>query len=283
VVPPQQGSAFQASDPSANVGVVAGASPGSPGALFWLHSFVNVGAIQARLAGLFQWLNGIVHSASGAAAPRATDVGSTCDRLPPPRQRWKLLLAGDAWRQEVSTGQRLIAATRGCSGSGRWQDDGLSLWALPRATVLPGGKQASLVLDPGRVLRRVSVTFRGFLARPQDWQLGLYASTSTQGPIQTPVAACDKGSCSGLRLVSTSAGELVAPTSSSGDPDSSDQPPSASFTLPGGTRRIAWELACVAPGGCSVKGIANAAGVSPRPRDPLGHPAIFSIYRVNVS
>src|SRR6202042_2398961 len=113
---------------------------------------------------------------------------------------WQLLLAGDAWRQSSTPGQ-LIAATPGCSGSAYWQDDGLSLWALPSTTspVLPAGAQGTLSLDPGRAIRRISVSFRGFLARPADWAIGLYAG-------EHEVAGCDAGACSGMRLVSTSAG-----------------------------------------------------------------------------
>jgi hypothetical protein len=136
------------------------------------------------------------------------------------------------------------------------------------------------VLSPGHVLHHLSAAFRGFLARPQDWALGLYASTSTQGPIRTPVATCVSGHCSGLRLVSADGGSLIAASGSHGDPDAQGQPPTSRFALPAGTRRVAWELRCTAAGGCSLTGIANPPGTSPRWRDPLGHPAIFSIYSV---
>jgi hypothetical protein len=192
------------------------------------------------------------------------------------------MLAGDAWQQQSSwkTGQApLIAATRGCSGSSNWQEDGLSLWAWsPSSSSLPQGQSASLTLDPGHVVSKLAVSFRGFLARPQDWRLGLYASTSKSGPITTPVATCDSGNCTGLGLLQTNSGSLVTPSGSSSNPDQSNQAPSATFTLPAGTVRVAWQLQCVASGGCSVQSVSN-----PRPRDPLGEPAIFSIYTVDVS
>jgi hypothetical protein len=150
--------------------------------------------------------------------------------------------------------------------------------------VLRAGAKSSLVLDIGHIARRLSVAFRGFLARPGDWRLGLFASLSTQGPIQTKVAACEKGGCSGeLRLVRSRVGSLVAGAGSDSHPDQLPRPQSATFNLPAGTRRLAWVLTCVAPKGCSLDGIANAEGISARPRDPLGHPAIFSIYRMSVS
>lgn len=284
VVVPQQATELRKADPLANVDVVQGASPNSSSALYWLHSFVNVVAIQQRVASLLQWLDQIVPPGSNDPGPRATDIGEACDRLPPPGRRWKLMLAGDAWQQQSVPGQRTLAATRGCSGSGASQDDGLSLWALPvPGQVLRAGSKASLVLDPGHVMKKLSVTFRGFLARPQDWSLGLYASPETSGSITTPIATCNAGSCSGLGLLATSDGSLITPSGSSENPDTSDQPPSASFSLPPGTRRIAWVLTCVASTGCSLNGIAKPGGVSPRPRDPLGHPAIFSLYSVKTS
>lgn len=271
VVPPQQGKAFLGADPSANVGVVPA------GSFYWMHSAVNYTAIYDRVLAAFNWIDRIV-PAKTKAATDGSDVGGDCDRLPPPGDRFRLMLAGDAWQQVSTPGQLSIAATRGCSGSAYWQDDGLSVWAMPSpAATLPDGDEASLVLDPGRVLSRLTVAFRGFLARPPEWRLGLYASTSTHGAITTPVAACSSGSCSGLSLHYTSYGALLAPRGFSGDPDFASQPPSASFTLPAGTRRVAWQLECVAAGGCSLRGIGSA-----RPRDPLGQPAIFSLYSADV-
>ncbi len=281
VVPPTQLRAFAAADPSANVAVVPGATADSGDAVKWEHSFVNRSALLARLTSLERWLDGIAPVPATTAGSPANSIGANCDRPVSDRDRFRLLLEGDAW-QLVSTPKEPIAATRGCSGSGTWQDDGLSLWALPSsARELPPGAQASLVLSTGHVLHGVSAAFRGFLARPQDWALGLYASTSTQGPLQTRVATCVSGNCSGLRLVSRDGGALIAASGSRGDPDS-QAPSDASFALPSGTRRIAWELQCVADGGCSLEGIANTPGNSLRWRDPLGHPAIFSIYSVQV-
>jgi acetyl esterase/lipase len=282
VVPPAQLRAFAAADPSADVAVVPGASGDSADAVRWEHSIVDRGPLTARLTALERWLDRIAPlSARSPATATATNVGMDCDRPVPNSDRWKLLLAGDAW-QQVSTPKEPIAATRGCSGSAVWQDDGLSLWALPSPSgaVLPPGAQASLVLSTGRVMHRISVAFRGFLARPEDWALGLYASTSNQGPLSERVAACVSGQCSGLRDVPSSGGDLIAASGSRGDPDAQANPPVARFDLPSGTRRVAWELRCVSLGGCSLAGI--TPGGSLRPRDPLGHPAIFSIYSVQV-
>jgi acetyl esterase/lipase len=280
VVPPAQLRAFAAADPSADVAVVPGASTDSADAVQWEHSVVNRDALGARFAALERWLNRI--APAPASAPPANNIGANCDRPVSNGDRYKLLLEGDAW-QQVSTPKQPIAATRGCSGSASWQDDGLSLWVLPSSSdTLPEGAQASLVLSTGGALHHVSAAFRGFLARPADWALGLYASTSSEGPLQTRVATCVSGQCSGLRFVSRDGGALIAASGSRGDPDM-QTPPDASFALPSGTRRVAWELQCVSSDGCSQAGIADQPGNSLRWRDPLGHPAIFSIYSVNVN
>jgi hypothetical protein len=270
VVPPQQGDLLHAVDPKANVAVLPG------GAFFWLHSLVDYNSLFKRdVTDLTNWLDGV--APTGSDASPGADVGSACDVQPPAGQRSKLMLAGTAWQQQSSwkVGQTpLIAATRGCSGSATWQDDGMSLWAWSATnSTLPEGQNASLTLAPGHAISKLSVSFRGFLAQPQDWRLGLYASTSTSGPVSTPVAACERGSCTGLGLFGTSAGSLLTSTGSKTDPDQSNKPPSATFTLPSGTVRVAWQLECVASSGCPVQTIAH-----PRPRDPLGEPAIFSIY-----
>jgi acetyl esterase/lipase len=277
IVPAQQLDAFHAADPSADVAVL----PAGP--LPFVHGTVASSDLYARLSQLYKWLDRIAPAGNHSDPRSSGDVGETCDQPLGDGDRARLLVAGGAWQETFTTGQP-IAATRGCSGSADWQDDGLSLWAFPSAAVLPAGAESSLVLSAGHDLRRLSVAFRGFLARPNDWLLGLFASASTQGPIQTKVAACERGRCSGsIALVPTRTGALVTTSGSGGDPDQSSRPPSANFDLPAGTRRIAWELVCVAPGGCSLKGTANPAGVSPRRRDPLGQPAIFSLYRVAVS
>jgi hypothetical protein len=238
---------------------------------------VNYNSLFSRdVTGLTGWLNGLTPTRKDASP--GTDVGGACDVQPPTGQRSKLMVTGDAWQQQSSwkVGQQsLIAATRGCSGSAYYQDDGLSLWAWagPGSSPLPQGQNASLTLDTGHPVSKLAVSFRGFLARPQDWRLGLYASTSTSGPVSTPVAICDRGNCTGLGLFHTSSGSFVTSSGSNSDPDQSNKPPSATFTVPAGTVRVAWQLECVASGGCSVQSIAH-----PRPRDPLGEPAIFSVY-----
>jgi dienelactone hydrolase len=271
-VPPQQGAIFKAADPEANVDTVPG------GTFYWLHSLVDYNSLFSRdLTGLVAWLKGEMPGASTAPAAAVTDAGSACALPPPSGQRYKLMLAGDAWQQQSTwtVGQpALIAATRGCSGSSYWQDDGLSLWAWTSgSSPLAQGQGASLTLAPGHTISGLSVSFRGFLARPQDWNLGLYATPSQSGPVSTPVATCERGSCSGLGLFRASSGSLVTTSGSRDDPDLSAKPPSATFALPAGTVRVAWTLQCVAPGGCPVQSMAQ-----PRPRDPLGQQAIFSIY-----
>jgi hypothetical protein len=282
-VPAQQLTAFDTADQSADGRVVAGANPGSAQAVPWMHSDVSRRAIITRVVSLGSWLDRLVPRHAGPPMRRATSIGADCADSPAPaKDRWKLMLAGDAWRQ-ASTAGHLIAATRGCSGSARRQDDGLSLWALPSpGTVLPAGAQASLALQSARALRRLSVSFRGFLARPRDWVVGLYASSRTDGGTLSKVAACERGRCSGLRLVRTNAGALIAASGSHGDPDRRAAAPSADFALPPGTRRIVWQLRCAAPAGCSLAGSLDARGVSLRSRDPLGHPAILSLYRVDL-
>jgi hypothetical protein len=48
------------------------------------------------------------------------------------------------------------------------------------------------------------------------------------------------------------------------------------FALPAGTRRVSWRLTCVAPSGCALDGSSKDA----RERDPVGHPAILSLYEL---
>jgi hypothetical protein len=284
VVPPVQLTEFQQVDPGANAHVLPGAAAGSAGAAAFMHSDVRGSALFARISSLGSWLNGIAQPA--AAGPTPTDFGAGCSSAQTPR--WKLLLAGDAWQQSSTAGPagQAIAATRGCSGSAKWQDDGLSLWALPSPAARPSpgatlasGAEATLALSSPHPVRRITVSFRGFLARPQDWVLGLYASTEA-GATPTPVAGCTLGHCTGLRLVPSAGGGLLTAAGSSNNPDLSATPPSASFALPAGTRQLSWKLRCAAPGGCPLAGIDSATGASPRPRDPIGHPAIFSLYSV---
>lgn len=270
-VPPQQGDALKAADPKANISVLPS------GTFRWLHTFVDLTSLENRdLTGLIGWLKGITKPTSNAPGT-GTDVGSGCDVPPPAGQRSRLMLAGDAWQPQSSwvVGQSaLIAATRGCSGAAYYQDDGISIWAWSSApTPLAAGQTASLTLAPGRAISQLSVSFRGFLANPQDWNLGLYASTSTTGPVSTPVATCDRGNCTGLGLFKTSSGSLLTTSGSHSNPDQSSKAPSATFTVPSGTVRVAWQLECAASSGCPLQSIAH-----PRARDPLGQPAIFSIY-----
>jgi hypothetical protein len=279
VVPPEQLRAFEAADPAVDGTVVSGASAGSSDAVPWMHSDVSRTAIDARLEALDSWLNRIVPSRSEASVAAATSVGSDCDTIPAAGPaRWRLLLSGDAWRQSATPGQ-LIAATRGCSGAAYWQDDGMSLWALPATSpgqTLPDGSDAALTLTSSRALHRISASFRGFLGRPADWDLGLLANGHQ-------IAGCDAGHCSGFRLDTTDAGGLLAAGNSPGDPDTSNAAPSETFKLPAGTRTVSWQLRCVAPAGCATAAAVNASGESLRSRDPLGQPAIFSLYRVDVS
>jgi acetyl esterase/lipase len=279
IVPPQQLTAFVAAVPRTDARVVPGATAGAADAVPWMHSTVRRNAIVARLVSFAGWLDGVGRAPEEAPEPAAS-TGSDCGMLP--RQRWRLLRAGDAWRPASTAGQPIVA-TRGCSGSARWQDDGLSLWASPSpGGVLREGAEASLVLSGDHVVRRLAATFRGFLARPRDWEVGIYASGRARGDALTEVAGCDRGRCRGLRLVATRSGALIAAAGSRGDPDRREEPAAARFALPPGTHRVAWRLRCAAPGGCSLAGIAGANGSSARPRDPLGHPAIFSLYSVDV-
>ncbi len=281
VVPPQQVQAFAAVVPSADTAVVPGAAAGAADAVGWMHSVVRRDPLQQRLASALEWLDRVVPRA-GRTTP-ATDGGADCATPPAGSSamirdnRWKLLRAGDAWQQATTAGQAVVA-TRGCSGSAHWQDDGLSLWAFPLSgAILASGAEASLTLSADRVVRSVSATFRGFLSAPQDWDVGLYASSQTSGAIISRVAACERGSCSNLRLFGTAGGALIAASNSRGDPDRREKPVTADFVLPPGTRRIAWRLRCVAPAGCSQNPTAPL-----RRRDPLGHPAILSLYRLDV-
>jgi hypothetical protein len=86
---------------------------------------------------------------------------------------------------------------------------------------------------------------------------------------------CDRGRCRGLRAVPGGGGTLLA-AGGAGDPDATDTPPVQRFVLPAGTRRVSWRLTCVAPSGCALDGSSKDA----RERDPVGHPAILSLYEL---
>lgn len=280
VVTPAQLKAFVAADPAVDAAVVPGADAGSADSVTWMHSVVRKSTLDVRLAALDRWFDRIVPrpKATRPTAPPAS-AGTGCDRRPGGSivaGGARLMLSGDAW-QQASTGGQPIGATRGCSGSARRQDDGLSLWALPYASVLPPAAEATLTLTSRRPVRQLVAAFRGFLARPQDWTLGLYAAGAGAAAPEAPVAACDRGTCTGLRRFEVKDGALIAAAGSQGDPDARSSPAPATFTLPPGTRRLTWRLRCVNADGCRL-------GVSPaaRPRDPAGHPAIFSLYRAEL-
>src|SRR5262249_10296538 len=124
VVPPEQLVGFAAADPSADTEVVPGAAAGSRAALPWMHSTVNASRAQMRQAELWRWLDRIAPLGRVSVGPDSavSDVGSGCSVRRTGAGRSGLMLAGDAWQQSSTAGQ-LIAATRGCSGSGDWQDD----------------------------------------------------------------------------------------------------------------------------------------------------------------
>ena len=276
IVPAPQLSAFEAADRFVDGQVVPGAAAGAANAVPWMHSVVDRTAIDARLAALDKWLNSYVPPrASTAARPEGGSIGCS-DR---PAAGSQLMRQGDAW-QLSSTDSQPIAATRGCSGSEQSQDAGLSLWALPGSSSVALGTEASMSLHSAHAIGRLTVSFRGYLARPSDWVLGLYAASAAGGPV-TPVAACNRGACSGgLGLVTAAGGGLLTRAGSHADPDASNVAPSASFALPAGTHFLTWQLRCANPAGCSLLGT-YAGSQSARPRDPLGQPAIFSIYQVS--
>jgi acetyl esterase/lipase len=282
VVDPQQLRAFVTRARGVDADLLPGAAAGAPDAVPWTHSLVHKTPLDARFAAQASWLQATAPTQIPARAP--TDVGKDCGLWSPgdAASRWRLLLAGDAWK-EASTPGAPIIATRGCSGSARWQDDGLSLWAFPSAGFLPVGSESSLELRVAPRVRHLTAAFRGVLARPRDWAVGLYAWGAATGNVATPVATCEQGRCRRLRLVRIRGGALLTAPGTSGDPDARPTPLAERFELPAGTRRVAWRLRCIAPAGCSLRGIADARGRSMRRRDPLGHPAIFSIYTAAVS
>ena len=287
IVPAQQARAFAAADPEAKIVVLPGAKAGTAGSVMFVHSAVKLAAEVRLFTAQARWLDQIapVPSKATAAATAAASDGTSCDSAVPSADwatasradRWRLMVAGRGWQQAATPGQPL-AATSGCSGSSRSQLDGLSLWAFPAGTTVPAGAEAALSYTPasGGALTTLEASFRGFLARPKEWTVGLFASSQATGPIGTQVAVCDRGHCRGLRLVPTHGGSLIAAPGGAHDPDREASPPVEHFNLPPGTRRIAWRMACGSPAGCSLAGI----GATTRPRDPLGHPAILSLYRV---
>jgi hypothetical protein len=271
-VPAGQGRALRRADPRAVVHLLPEARAGAANAAGFIHSDVTRSARVSVAAAEERFLAKVVPLTHRTPAPRRLSATRSCDAAVPRanwssarrRDRWRLLRAGVAWTATQTTGG-LLAATIGCSGSGASQDDGLSVWAPPVKGQRAGaGTSAALTFSRGgRALHSVAFSVRGFLARPADWNVGLYAGS-------TPIAACTAGRCRGLRLVHAHDGALVA-GSGSGNPDAVNEPPTQRVTLPAGTTSVALRLTCVHLGGCSL------AGVSRR-RDPVGHPAILSIY-----
>ncbi len=283
-VPKSQAAGFLKADPGAKVEILKSAEQGDPGSVEFVHGPVETDSLQLANIELTQFLDGIAPipseqepddrveaTACDAAVPRADWARDKRD------DRWKLLKASTAWK--ASAPEKGTAASGGCAGSGRWQDDGLSVWAFPHPTLTyERDTQASLTYSApsSTPLRTVEASLRGFLARPADWDVGLYASTSDEGDIDTPVATCEAGTCRNLRLAPTQGGSAIASPDGESDPESVDEPPVQRIKLPAGTRRVAWRLICAAESGCP------APTPGPRERDPFGHPAILSIYRVTV-
>ena len=271
-VPAGQGRALRRSDPGAVVRLLPEARAGAADATGFIHSYVTRSSRASVAAAEQRFLAKVVPLTHRAPAPRPLSATRSCDAAvrraswssARRRDRWRLLRAGVAWTAAQTTGG-LLAATTGCSGSAASQDDGLSVWAPPvKGQQAGAGTSAMLTFSRGgRALHSIAFSLRGVLARPRDWDAGLYAGSA-------PVAACTAGRCRGLRLVRARGGSLVA-SPGSGNPDAVNDPPTQRVALPSGTTRVALRLTCVRAGGCSL------AGVSRR-RDPVGHPAILSIY-----
>lgn len=275
LVPGGQPAAFRRVAPATSVVELRSERRGAP----YVHGPVREDDLRRSQRAMGRWLDRIAPAGDYARPREPADDGADCSTpggaRPTAAGRTALLAAGGAWRQAATPG---AAATHGCSGSARRQEDGLSLWVLPAlGTTAPAGTEASLTLGSGRPLREVRASLRGFLARPAQWGVGLYASGANTGPIDGAVAACDRARCRGLTGRGTDAGLLIAAPGTRTDPDGQDDPVESRYPLPAGTRRIAWRLVCTAPSGCDL-----APPDPVRDRDPLAHPAILSIDRVEV-
>lgn len=291
LVAPEQIRGFGEADPDATVKILPGATPGGRASAGFIHSAVQRAPNQAMLGELGSWLDAIV-PVPAATLPDSAGVGSepgvACDAALPVADwaadsrddRWKLLRARGAWVPQSSPSAPVLA-TSGCSGSGFWQDDGLSMWAFPQSgTTVPAGTFSAFAYSgpPGETLHTLTARFRAFLARPSDWNVGLFASDEETGTIASPVAACIRARCRGLKMTEAFGGGLISSPDGARDPDAVDEPALRRFDLPAGTRRLAWRLECAAPAGCSLDGI----GGDRRKRDPLGHPAILSLYSLSI-
>ena len=295
-VVPREAYTFKQVDPNAQVTVLPG--PTGPSSAPFVHSSVDDGAHKTYLAKLSNWLASI----GATSMPRTTQAGPViraCDDALPTAidwaqasssQRWRLLDDGAGWTAAAAPYGE-VTATRGCDGRGVDQWAGLALQALTLSTTAPTispgqAAEQDFAAPSGRTLVRVRARFRGWFRTLGEWQVGLFASSSTTGPIDTPVAVCDKGSCHGLSTWPSGAGVGMAPAATGRDPDTVDNLPGQTFSLPGGTVRIAWRLACVASTGCngaSINPNGDPASTSPtRSRDPVGHPAALTITAISV-
>ena len=287
VVPPDQVRAAGRVRDSETV-VLRGREPEDPAGIAFVHSSVDATGHQRMLAAQDRWLDRLVPR-TAAAAPSASPPadGRACDAAVEKAHwataarddRWQLLRSGRGWSQRAAPTPQM-AATAGCSGDGRSQIEGLSVWAAPSGETVPQGAEAALLYRParGRTLRALDVSLRGFLLRSEEWDVGLFASPRERGTPANRVAGCLSGRCKGMRLVHSRGGDLVVSSRRDANPDTRDDPPVQRFQLPAGTRRVAWRLMCVARAGCSL----DNRGMRPRQRDPVGHPAILSLYRVVV-
>lgn len=279
IVPPAQLRRFAAADRSATTIVLPPARVGDAGAATFAHSLVPAAAkarFQERQAAFLDRVAPPTRT-SAPTAPAAPGAQAACDSvLPGDGRPWRPLQAGGGWTLR-SDPRVPLAATAGCSGTAARQDAGLSVWAFPATgLVVPAGSEASITHDAAdsAPLRWLEASLRGFVGRPRQWQIGLFAGTGGATAPTTPVAACIRGVCTGLRLVPGARGALLS--TGAGDPDAQDAPSTRRFALPTGTRTVAWRIRCVAPKGCSLDGI----GPRTRPRDPLGHPVILSVYEL---
>lgn len=297
IIPPSQREALAAAVEGETIEVLGPDPNGSE----FVHSVVSIDDQQRAARSWIGWLDRVVPPVKAAVelpdANLVEGVHAACNsRLAPGpsfasarrRDRSDLLSAAGRWRPETTSDQ--VVATNSCDGAEDSQESGLTAWVPPYidGPFLENGTSASWVFSApdDSIAKSVTASFRGFIANPGVWRIGLYARGSTSEG-WSPVAECDGRRCSGLEAQPGAVGGVtIVPRGTGAGADSRRRLPEQTWQLIGEPTELKWEVQCVAPRGCLPRSINPGSdpdfGPARRPIDPSGRPAVLSLYELEV-
>lgn len=275
--------------------------PDPDGALYG-HLNVNAADRSKADSSLAAFFDQVLPSAAEPAAEVDAELVSgtheACNsrlRPGPPFQRARrgdradLLEANGRWLPEQST--PVLGVANSCDGREAVQNSGLAVWApgfsQGNTRFMERGEQVAWNFETpeGAIATELRASFRGFIANPGTWKLGLYARGSDNED-WTAVTECDGADCPDFETQSAGPGVTVVPAGSPARAERSKKLPVQVFSLPPGARQLSWRLECVARRGCLPRSINPASTpTSPRPTrpiDPTGRPAVLSLYELEV-